>query len=208
MNYLDALNWRYAVKQFSDEKITEQQITGITEVVRLTASAYGLQPYLLVVIESADVKTRLLPYSYGQNKVAECSHLLVLAHKNELSQGDIEQYISELAAAQGADYKQLQPYQEIISQDVLNMSAAQQANWCEHQCYIALGNLLSYLAMSKIDAAPMTGFDKQGVSQELGLDELGLSAAILCPIGVRSKQDPTADRPKYRKPMNDLVVMI
>lgn len=69
MNFIDALNWRYAVNQFSNEKLNQQQVNGLIESVRLSASSYGLQPYQLFVIASDKVKNDLLPFSYGQTKV-------------------------------------------------------------------------------------------------------------------------------------------
>ncbi len=208
MNYLDALNWRYAVKEFSNQTLSQTQIDGLAESVRLSASAYGMQPYKLLIVESAALINACLPFSYGQNKVAECSHLLVLANYTEITADTITSYISELAVSQGKEAETLSAYKDIISQDILSRASTEQSVWAEQQCYIALGKLLSYAAMHQIDAGPMTGFDTQGINQVLGLDKQGLNAAILCPVGIRSKNDTTATRPKFRKTTEQLVVTL
>lgn len=208
MNYLDALKWRYAVKQFSDKKVPQHHIENMIEAIQLSASAYGLQPYKLFVIDSTHIKQKLLPHSYGQTKVAECSHLFVFANKTVTTQDDIEHFINGVAHTQNTPIETLHPYQELIAQDILNMSLSQQANWSEQQCYIALGNLLNYTAIHQIDSAPMTGFDSKGINNELGLDQMGLNAAILCPVGFRSENDHSALRKKYRKPLEELVVAL
>ena len=208
MNYLDALNWRYAVKEFSNQTLSQTQIDGLVESVRLSASAYGMQPYKLLIVESAALKNACLEFSYGQNKVVECSHLLVLANYTEITADTINTYISELAASQGRKAETLSAYKDIISQDILSRTSAQQSIWAQQQCYIALGKLLSYAAIHQIDAGPMTGFDTQGINQVLGLDKQGLNAAILCPVGIRSKNDSTATRPKFRKTTEQLVVTL
>jgi nitroreductase/dihydropteridine reductase len=44
MTILDALDWRYAVKKFSNEKIASSELTYLLNAARLTASSYGFQP--------------------------------------------------------------------------------------------------------------------------------------------------------------------
>ena len=45
MELLDALNWRYAVKKFSDDIIPDAVIADLVRATSLTPSCYGLQPY-------------------------------------------------------------------------------------------------------------------------------------------------------------------
>lgn len=208
MNYIDALNWRYAVKEFSEKKLLTEQLDGLKEAVRLSASAYGIQPYRLFIIENDSIKKDCVPFSYGQDKVANCSHLLVFANQTNVVEQDIASFISEVAENQGVTKEKLLPYHNSICQDILSKTQLERAQWSEQQCYIALGNLLSYCAIEQIDACPMTGFDRMGINQVLGLNELGLNAAILCPVGYRSDNDVTAQRKKYRKSLTQLVTTV
>ena len=208
MNFNDALNWRYAVRQFAETKLTEQQLQPLIDSVRLSASSYGMQPYRLLIIESEAVKRDLLPFSYGQNKVVDCSHLLVLVHRTEVNQAEIDDYISDLANSQGIPAENLAGYHNVISGDLLSRSKEQQAQWAREQAHIALGKLLSAAAINQIDSCPMTGFDIEGVNSVLGLNEQGLSAAIFCPVGIRSEHDSAAARPKFRKQYTDVVTTL
>ena len=56
MKLLEALDWRYAVKQFSDEKITAVELKSLLNATRLSASSYGLQPYNIIVVESNTIR--------------------------------------------------------------------------------------------------------------------------------------------------------
>ena len=206
MSVINALKWRYAVNQFSSHTLTPEQIFGLTESVRLAPAAYGIQPYQLIVVASDENKRACLAHSYGQQKVAECSHLLVLAHKTTLTQADINHFIEQLAITQGKSAKQLAQYQQQISSDLLAYSPEQQFAWSREQLHIALGTLLTYAASNQIDACPMTGFDRDGVNQVLGLTEQGLSAAVLCPVGIRSTEDLSALRSKHRLTHKQLVI--
>ncbi|MCJ8295739.1 MAG: nitroreductase family protein [Colwellia sp.] len=206
MSLINALNWRYAVKRFNQDILNQAQLNELIESVRLAPSAYGIQPYQLIVVSTDTVKQACLPYSYGQDKVANCSHLLVLAHKTELNQHDIAAFIEQLAVSQGKSINDLAAYQKQIEADLLTRTPEQQANWAQQQCYLALGTLLTSAAASYIDACPMTGFDVNGINQVLGLSEKGLSAAILCPVGIRAEDDHAASRFKFRLSQEQLVV--
>ena len=50
---LEALNSRYATKQFdSSKKLTEDQLSIILDAVRLTPTSYGLQLMKIIVVDN------------------------------------------------------------------------------------------------------------------------------------------------------------
>lgn len=68
MNIIEPLQWRYATKRMTGEKIPEKDLESILEALRLTPSAYGLQPYSVVLTEkqgtvAADIRAILSPGS-------------------------------------------------------------------------------------------------------------------------------------------------
>ena len=79
MNLIESLNWRYACKKFdTNKKLTPSQVDDLIEVLRLSASSYGLQPWRFVVVETPAKREELVAHSYNQRQVAEASHLFVL----------------------------------------------------------------------------------------------------------------------------------
>jgi nitroreductase/dihydropteridine reductase len=70
MTLLEALDWRYAVKQFADEKISKVELKERLNATRSSASSYGLQLYNIIVLESNTTRSQLLPFSYGQDNIA------------------------------------------------------------------------------------------------------------------------------------------
>jgi hypothetical protein len=70
MDLIAALNWRYAVRKFSDEIIDEDTLHTLLAATCQSASSYGLQPYRLLVVKSAETRQQLLVHSLGQDKVA------------------------------------------------------------------------------------------------------------------------------------------
>ena len=206
MSAIEHLQWRYAVKKFNQGRLSEQQVSFLIESVRLAPSAFGLQPYQLLVLATHEAKAKVLPHCFGQDKVVDCSHLLILAHKTCIQQTDIDTYISGLALAQNIPKAQLSQYQQQIETSILSMTQSEQAEMAKLQCFIALGTLLTTAASVQIDTCPMTGFDVEGVDRVLGLKQMGLSASVLCPAGFRDDEDGAANRPKYRMAQEELAV--
>ena len=93
MNVINALNWRYSVKSFSEQKLQQWQLRELLEATRLSPSSYGLQPYKVIVIESKSVRQRLLPFAYGQEQVIKSSHLLVFAARTDIGSHLVSDYI-------------------------------------------------------------------------------------------------------------------
>jgi nitroreductase len=81
-------------------------------------------------------------------------------------------------------------------------------SWTAKQTYLALGNLLNAAAELKIDTTPMEGFVPADVNEILGLDKLGLNAALIATIGYRHEEDATQHLKKVRKSNEELFITI
>lgn len=206
MNILEALQWRYAVKKFSDEKVTKSALRTLLDATRLSASSYGLQPYKIIVVESADIRTQLLPFSYGQNKVAESSHLIVLAAHTNVGNDTVDCYINKHAQVTHNSVEGLSNFSDFMKSALSVKTPEEKQEWAHQQAYIALGNLLTCAAAMQIDTCPMTGFDRAGYDVILDLTSKKLTATAICPIGYRHESDAQADSPKVRFDYNEIVV--
>lgn len=208
MKLLAALNWRYAVKRFSDEKLATTDVKALLDMTRLSASSYGLQPYTILVVESPEVRQALLPYSYGQDKVYHSSHLIVFAAQTAIGDVTVERYIDKLAAVANKSHEDLNPYATHMKQSLAGMAPEQKQEWAHQQAYIALGNLLTCAAMMQIDSCPMTGFEREGYDAVLKLEEKGLTTTVICPIGHRHPEDLQAFSPKVRFDYHEIVMEV
>ncbi|MEW9799639.1 NAD(P)H-dependent oxidoreductase [Alteromonas sp. CYL-A6] len=208
MNILDALNWRYAVRQFNNDTLSNEQINELTEATRLTASSYGLQPYRLLVISSKEIREKLLPHSMGQNKVRDCSHLFVLAVKTNIDAEYIDKHFTMAEQQQKLEPGALAGFSSHVKEVMCSMTFEQLANWAENQAHIAIGNLLTAAALAGVDACPMAGFDHAGFDEVLNLTEQQLSATVICALGRRCISDKSAEKPKVRIPAAEFVIEI
>jgi len=98
MNHIiDALNWRYATKKFdSSKKLSDEQYNDLKEILRLTPSSFGLQPWKFVIIRDQELKGKLVAASYNQTQVADCDALVVLCGMENLDSQLVENYIKDM----------------------------------------------------------------------------------------------------------------
>ena len=205
MNLIDNLKWRYATKKFyPSKKVSDKDIETLKEAVRLSVSSYGLQLYKVLIIKNPEIKSELKKASWDQSQITDASHLFVFCNYTMNFDYHIDNYIQLIAEAQGIGTDALRNYSETIKSSIEKKDQIGKKSWAEKQTYLALSNLLAACAELKIDACPMEGFDNQSYNQILGLDELGLNAAVIAPVGYRSAEDSTQYRKKIRKPVSKL----
>lgn len=204
---LDQLRWRYATKQFDPERrIGDEDWAALEEALVLTPSSYGLQPWQFFIITNQALKDSLIPASYNQRQVADCSHLVVMAVRTEMTEADIDRLIDFTAETRGIDAAALAGYRNLMIGDIVTgPRSADAVGWAKLQSYIALGNFMTTAALMGIDTCPMEGFLPAAYDEALDLDQRGLTTAVLCPAGYRHAEDKYASLPKVRYPAAEVI---
>ena len=203
--FLENQNWRYATKKFdATKKISNEDLDILKEAIRLSSSSYGLQPYKVFIIENPELRAKIQPVAWGQTQVVDASHLLVFANKTTIGDVEIDEFIANISATRGIDKESLAGYEGFMKSKINELSDEAKNTWNAKQTYLALANLLNAAAELKIDVTPMEGFSPEAVNEILGLNELGLSAAVLAPIGYRHEEDTTQFYKKVRKSNEEL----
>lgn len=208
MNLINALNWRYAVREFSTAIIEPERVQQLLDATRLSASSYGLQPYHLLVIQSPVIRQQLVEFSLGQDKVANCSHLIVFAAHTNIGAATVDRYIQQFSQTRSVDAAQLVNMQQHYNTALAMMSDNQRQEWAHQQAYITLGNFLTSAALMEIDTCPITGIEFDGYDRVLGLREKNLTTTAVCPIGIRHPQDTGAHEKKVRFAAQDMVTYL
>lgn len=203
---IEKLNRRYATKVFDPEKpVSDEDWATLEEALRLTPSSYGLQPWKFLVVRDQAVKDLLLPVSWNQSQIVDCSHLVVITVRKSVTGEDVDKLIAATAAARGTDVDSLEFYKKMIIGDVVEGPRSGDAiGWAKLQSYIALGNLMTCAAMLDIDCCPMEGFQPEKYDEVLGLAEKGLTTSVVCAVGYRAEDDKYATAAKVRYPRDDV----
>jgi nitroreductase len=206
---LEQLNWRYATKEFDPtKKISAADWATLETVLQLTPSSAGLQPWKFIVVTDPVVRAKLVPASYGQEKVSTASHLLVFAAKNNLGEADVDAHLQNVAKTQGVPVESLAQFRGMLVGLVKSMDETARNAFAQNQVFIALGNFLTSAALLGIDACPMGGFDHAQYDEILGLKAQGLASAVIATAGYRSAADKYASAPKVRFPKEQIFVQM
>jgi len=205
-NLLKSLQWRYATKAFDSERqIPESIWSSLEDSLILTPSSFGLQPWHFFVITNPEIKAELLPHSWNQAQVTECSHFVVLAAQKNVGDVEISQLMDRTSTLRKVETATLDGYRQMMSGFMAQMNPEELLNWAKLQTYIALGQLMTSASVLGVDACPMEGFVSAEYDRILGLEEKGLSASVACALGYRSTADKYAELPKVRYEKSELI---
>jgi nitroreductase len=207
MNIIDKLYRRYATKQFSEQKLSDEKLHTILHALTLSPSSMGLQPWKFILVENQDLRQKLHQHSYKQNQIIEASHLLVLCRYDDINHVHVEEYAQSVAQQRNMPRENLDGYVKSSLGLLMKMTSEEKIHWMEKQLYLALGNLLTVCAVEEVDACPIEGIIVSEYDRELGLHQLGLKTVIACPIGYRNEDDKYAHLPKVRYSKEELIVV-
>jgi nitroreductase len=197
MNFIQQLQWRYATKQFDkDKKIDPELWQQIESSLILTPSSFGLQPWKFIVITDPDLKQQLLPLSWHQKQVVDCSHFVVLCAKDAMEKHDVDAFLDNTIRTRGGTRNDLKAYEEMMLGFLSRMNETDTFHWAKNQVYIALGQLMATAAALEVDACPMEGINPPAFDQLLELS--GYKTVVACALGYRHQDDKYATLPKVR----------
>jgi nitroreductase len=204
---LAALNWRYATKVFdATKKIPADLWAALEQSLVLTPTSYGMQPYKFLVVADQAKLAALLPLSWGQKQVVDCSHYVVFLARTEMTEADVAKLIQRTSDLRGIPLEKLNFYRDMILSDVVHGPRGQAAfEWAARQCYIALGNLMTVAAVLGVDACPMEGINPPEYDKIMGLEGSGYKTVVALALGYRAAEDKYASLPKVRYDLKDLV---
>lgn len=207
MDIIKSLEWRYACKKFDSTKIVSgKQLDILKNAFNLTATSFGLQPVKLLIIKNKEIQESLVEHSFGQQQVANASHLLVICIQDYFTLDDIDNYFDLEKKIRGTSEEILKPYRDQLKNIFENKSTIEKQKSAINQAYIILGNLMTVCALEKIDACPMEGFNAQKFDEILELRKQNLKSVLLLPVGFRAMDDFMSTLKKVRKPINETVI--
>jgi len=209
MSIIENLQWRYATQQFDTSKaVSEADLETILHAGNLAATAYGLQPFQIVVVKDQAKKEALVEPAYGQKHFADNSVLLVLAARTDINEAYITEYIERTAKTRGLDVAMLDGFKTMMLGDMENRGEAGRLAFAQQQAYIALGTMMAAASELRIDNHAMSGFNANAFDEIFGLPTKNLHATVALALGYRHPEDAWQHYAKIRKDLSDIVVTI
>ncbi|MDO5104512.1 nitroreductase family protein [Capnocytophaga sp.] len=198
MNFLEIAKNRYTTKVYQKQKISDEKIAQLKEILRLSPSSINSQPWRFVIVSDEAKKAELAKVSFfNEPKINNASHLIVFLgiEKLETFQSQIKKYLNE---GQTNYYLQkMKPQGEALTK-----------NWLHRQVYVALGYFLSACASMNIDSTPMEGIQCEEYDKILKQD--GYKTLFAVAIGYRDPNDSNQPNitPKSRIPAEEIIFEI
>lgn len=206
MELLKALEWRYATKKMNGTAVPEEKIERILDAIRLAPSSIGLQPYKVVVVSDPELKKQILPVANNQLQMIDCSHLLVFAAWDNVTEERGKAFIELNANVRNVTVESLD---QLAGYTSYFASRTEEVNftWTARQAYIAFGVAIAAAALEEVDATPMEGFDGPALDKLLALDKEGLKSVTILPLGYRdAANDWLEPLPKVRWEKENLFI--
>lgn len=195
MSIKEAIETRHSIRQYSQDPIPKEHIEEILELVRLSPSAWNLQPWRIHVITDSSLKEKLQDAAYGQKQVTSAPVVFIVT-------SDMEDVISNLADTVHPGLPEEKKEQEVanLAQFFNGLSIEERGQWGLTQTNIALGIMLVSIQGLGYSSVPMLGFDQNKVKELLNLPD-HVQFAAMVPVGKAESEG----YPHHRHPLEKIV---
>ncbi len=207
MSILESLNWRYATKRMTGEKVPQEKVDIILEAARLAPTSSGIQPFQILSISDKKLLEKIQPIANNQPQITEASHLLVFAAWDNVTSEQINRVFDQVTRERNLPADALDNYRNFLKSLFGGMTQEARFASAARQAYIAFGVAIVAAATEQVVATPMEGLKNAELDELLGLKEKGLRSVSLLALGYRdTANDWLANLKKVRRPMDELVI--
>jgi nitroreductase len=160
----EAAERRRSIRAFEQQPIPADDLDAILDTVRLAPSAFNVQPWRFVVVQTPELKARLAEAAYDQRQVHSAPAVVVLYTNMQDALATLEETVHPGIA----DAKRAGTIAHVRG-IFAKQTAEEQETWAAGQGFIALGYLLLAAESHGYQTSPMAGFDADRVRTLLGL---------------------------------------
>ena len=211
---IEALNNRYAVKKFEKRNLSEAEKSELEDTVKsilqLTPTSFWLQAYKFINVKNTELREQLKKYSWDQSQITDSDMLIIFAVPTNFDRKFIEKHTENLQKIRWiTDEKKASVTNFITASTIENWKSIWLNNfedWLTCQVYIALWNLMTWLAVLWIDACPIEWFSNEKYDELLNLKEKNLSSKVILAIWKRWAEDKYQNEKKVRFPKEELFI--
>ena len=207
MSLLQDLQWRYATKKMTGEKVAQEKIDYIIEATRLAPTSSGLQPFKVIQITDPELKAKIQPIAFGQSQIVDASHLLVFAAHESYTEEYLNEVFSFSERERNLPEGYSNDYKNMLWSKFAQQTKEEHFNHTARQAYIGFGLAIAAAAELKVDATPMEGFINEQLDELLDLGKLGLKSVTILALGYRdTENDWNLNMKKVRFSTEDFVI--
>ena len=187
MEFKDIINESYTVKRFTGGQLSNEKVNELFEIIIMSSSSFGLQPYKIKVIKGSKLKEKLSKFSLDKEQIISCSHLLVFCANTDLD-CQIENY-ELLMREEEIPEEKIQSYLHRVKNFVNNLHFEEKLSWAQRQTYIAIANAISGAKSLGFDSYLIEVFQTEKLKKALDLP-YDLFPTALVAIGISEDKNP------------------
>lgn len=211
---IEALNNRYAVKKFEKRNLSEAEKSELEDTVKsilqLTPTSFWLQAYKFINVKNTELREQLKKHSWDQSQITDSDMLIVFAVPTNFDRKFIEKHTENLQKIRWITDEKKASVTDFITASTIEYWKSIWLNnfedWLTYQVYIALWNLMTWLAVLWIDACPIEWFSNEKYDELLNLKEKNLSSKVILAIWKRWAEDKYQNEKKVRFPKEELFI--
>jgi len=194
MNLNEALkNWS-SVKKFTDEEIEEEQLQEIFDLTTNAPTAFNLQPYRFIVLDSEEAKEKAVSSAIPVNRWIQYADKIVVLIGDEEIDVNADQVLEQKLEEGKIDEEKAENLRKMYS-DYKNRDNEFMTGWLTRNTMIPATFFMLACRTQEIGSCPVRGFSQEKLSQKLDLKETE-RPVLLLPIGYPREQDRNWRRDK------------
>ena len=186
---------RRSIRAYDQAPIPAGDLAAILDVVRLAPSAFNVQPWRFVVVETPELKAELATAAFNQRQVTSAPAVIMLYTDMREALDTLDEVVHP-----GLGPDQRAATAAYIRKTFAGQGEAEREAWGAAQGNIALGYLLLIAEAHGYQTSPMAGFDAEKVKALLGLP-----AHVRVPALVAIGRGTEAGYPHHRHGLERIV---
>jgi nitroreductase len=165
MNTIETIRSRRSIKHFdADHSMTAEEITEILSLAVLSPTAFNIQHWRFVVVDDADLRSKIRAVSWDQSQVTDASLFIILCADLKAWEKDPGRYWTEAP-------KEVGEFMLPAIDTYYRGKEQTQRDEAMRSCGIAAQTLMLAAKSSGYDSCPMDGFDFEKVAQLINLPD-------------------------------------
>jgi nitroreductase len=196
---LPSLQGRFSCRQFKREPVAKAQLDLILESGRIAPSAFGMEPWRFVVVQSPAARKKVATACLGQHAANTAPVMFAFVALVDALVPDSAFVEARLTAESGGS----PPSNELREAWRGLYAQIDPKSWAISQCNFAASQMMVQATALGLASCPMGGFDEQALAKSLGLAQ-GEAPALVLAVGYCAE----AQRERSRRGMGELLEII
>ncbi len=193
---LTALSGRFSCRQFKNWPVADDALDMILEAGRIAPSAFGMEPWRFVVMQSPEARAKAAAACFGQEVAVSAPVLIAIVALVDAPAPGSAFAEARLTAEVGGS----PPPRELRDMYRDFHAQIEPRAWALGQCHFPAAQMMAQATALGLATCPMGGFDEAALTAALGLGK-GEAPALVLALGYCAQ--PQGER--RRRGMGELV---